>query len=271
MELLKKEEKLKRILKDIKYVAVAFSGGVDSTYLLSVCNELEDIEAIAITALSPLHAKDEGKFAYEYAKENGIKHQMIEMPLLEYKKIRENPIDRCYYCKRTIFSALMGSIDDKFTLVDGTNMDDYGDYRPGLKACDELGIKHPLAMAEMKKEEIYKLSAKRNLPTSNKPPFACLASRIPYNTFLTKENLSQVEQAEEVIKNAGFKQYRVRHHGDLARIELLPKDIKELLDDKLREEIDNKLRSLGFSYITLDLRGYKTGNMNINISKKSKE
>jgi len=269
MSLLKKEEKLKEILKEIKHIAVAFSGGVDSTYLLSVCNDLENVEVIAVTALSPLHAKDEGSFAFAFAKEKNIEHKMIEMPLLEYKNIRENPVNRCYYCKRTIFSALLDRIEKRFTLVDGTNMDDFKDYRPGLKACDELGIKHPLAMAEMTKDDIYRLSEIKQLPTASKPPFACLASRIPYNTFLTKENLAQVEKAEQVLKNLDFKQYRVRHHGDLARIELLPKDINRLLDEEIRNAIYNKIKKIGFSYITLDLRGYKTGSMNINVDKNS--
>ncbi len=268
MELIKKENKLKELLLDKKHIAVAFSGGVDSTYLLAVCNDLEGLEVIALTAISPLHAKEEGDFAFDFAKENNIKHDLIEMPLLEYKKIRENSPNRCYHCKRTIFSALIGNVEDRFTVADGTNLDDYQDYRPGLKACDELGIFHPLSLAKMTKSDIYELSKIRNLPTSNKPPFACLASRIPYNTFLTKENLRQVELAEEVIKDEGFRQYRVRHHGDLARIELLPQDIKRLLDKSLREKIHAELKKIGFSYITIDLKGYKTGNMNINLDKK---
>ncbi|MFP4457382.1 MAG: ATP-dependent sacrificial sulfur transferase LarE [Clostridia bacterium] len=271
MELIKKENRLKELLLEKKHVAVAFSGGVDSTYLLAVCKDIEGLEVIALTAISPLHAKEEGQFAFDFAKENEIKHELIEMPLLEYKKIRENSPDRCYHCKRTIFSALIESVDERFTLADGTNLDDYKDYRPGLKACDELEIFHPLAMAEMTKSDIYALSEMRKLPTSTKPPFACLASRIPYNTFLTKENLRQVELAEEIIKKEGFKQYRVRHHGELARIELLPQDINRLLDEKKREIIYKELKKTGFSYVTVDLKGYKTGNMNINLDKNKKK
>lgn len=265
MEILKKEEKLKELLLEKKHIAVAFSGGVDSTYLLAVCKDTEGLEFIALTASSHLHAKHEGLFALEFTKEHDIEHTMIEMPLLEYKNIRENSPKRCYYCKRTIFTALLENIDSKFTLADGTNLDDYQDYRPGLVACEELAIMHPLALAGMTKKDIYELSEIRNLPTAKKPAFACLASRIPYGTFLTKENLKQVELAENILINAGFRQYRVRHHGDLARIEVLAKDIEKILNESVRSSINEQLKEIGFTYVTVDLEGYKTGSMNVNI------
>jgi uncharacterized protein len=267
MNVLEKEKALIELLREKESVAIAFSGGVDSTYLLDVANGIPGLNVVAITAKSPLHAKDEGSFADRFCTERGIEHVMIDMPLLQYKEIRENSPKRCYYCKKVIFSALKSRLGEEYVLADGTNLDDFNDYRPGLQACEELSVWHPLSEAKLAKSEIYELSKIRRLETSDKPPFACLASRIPYGHFLTKDNLEQVEEAEKFIQSLGFKQYRVRHHGEIARIELLPHDIGKLLDESIRLQIDNKLKSLGFSYVALDLKGYKTGSMNIGVKK----
>ncbi len=267
MNIYEKEKRLVANLRKKKHIAIAFSGGVDSTYLLSVAKDVEGLDLIAITARSPLHAIDEGDFAEEFGIKNDVKHRIVEMPLLDYKEIRENSPLRCYHCKKVIFSAIKNQIDSKYILADGTNLDDFNDYRPGLKACDELSIWHPLAEVNLTKKEIYQLSEIRNLETSSKPPFACLASRVPYGTFLTKDNLRQVYEAEKFIESMGFRQYRVRHHGEVARIELLPKDIDKLLEKDMRNLVVNKLKSIGFSFVALDLKGYTTGSMNVNLDK----
>lgn len=260
-----KERKLIELLTVKKKVIIALSGGVDSTLLLYIASKIPVINVLAVTAKSPLHMSSEVDFAQKYTKQLGVEHKVIDIPLLNFSDITENNKDRCYYCKKKVFSIIIEKCQKykNYYIADGTNMNDFDDYRPGLKACQELLIWHPFAEAEMYKSDIYELSKKYDLPTANKPSFACLASRIPYGTQLTKENLHKIEQGEIILQKQGFKQYRLRYHGDIARIEIFAEDFKKLLNDKLRNEIVSSIKAIGFKYITLDLSGYKQGSLNI--------
>ncbi len=268
MSLINKEQHLQKLLQDKKNIIIAFSGGVDSTYLLNVASRTPDIKILAVTAKSPLHMNSEGEFAVNYARELKIVHATFEIPLLEYDLIKRNDRHRCYHCKKVIFSYIKEQCSDipGYIIADGTNTDDFSDYRPGLKACEELGVWHPLAEANLSKSEIYQLSHLYNLPTATKAPFACLASRIPYGIELNEINLTQVESSEQILAAYGFRQYRVRHHGEIARIELEEHDFERIIDQELRVEVVTELKKIGFNYVTLDLGGYQQGNMNLSLS-----
>ena len=262
-----KYENLKKYLRELGNVAVAFSSGVDSTFLLKVAHEVLGDKAIAITANSNLFPKRELHEAENFCASENILQVSFFVDELKIEGFENNPPNRCYICKKSLFTKIkeLAAKNNISHVAEGSNMDDNGDYRPGLKAIDELEIKSPLRHAELYKAEIRELSKNLNLPTWEKPSFACLASRFVYGEKISHEKLSMVEQAEELLRSKNFKQFRVRIHGKLARIEILPNDFEKFMQKEIREEISDKLKKLGFDYVSLDLQGYRTGSMNIGV------
>lgn len=263
---MRKLEKLRNILKSLKSVVIAYSGGVDSTFLLKVAvDTLGRENVLAVTARSETYPINEFRLAKILAKQIGARHKIIYTSELNIKNFKNNPINRCYYCKKELFTKLKKIAKAKGLshVVDGTNYDDLKDVRYGRIAAKELGIRSPLLEARITKDDIRRFSKGMNLRTWNKPSLACLASRFPYNSKLTKEKLSVIEKAEEFLKNFGIRQVRVRHYGRLARIEVLPEDIKILLNRTNAKKISQRFKKYGFLYTTLDLEGYRTGSMNI--------
>ena len=258
----KKFENLKKNLRSLQSVAVAFSGGVDSTFLLKVAHDILGDKAIAITATSEFFPAREIEEAENFCRAENIRQIFIRENILSVENISQNPENRCYICKKNLFAKILQvAAENKIScVVEGSNMDDMGDYRPGMKAIEELDIKSPLRVATLSKSEIRALSKALNLPTFDKPSFACLASRFVYGENITVEKLHMVDAAENFLHSKNFKQFRVRIHNKIARIEILPAEFEKLLN--LREEIVAKFKSYGFNYVTLDLQGYRVGSMN---------
>jgi uncharacterized protein len=265
---LEKYNRLLSILSSYGSAAVAFSSGVDSTFLLYAARSALSDNVLAMTASSGVFPKRELDEALGYCDRLGIKHIVINVNEMEIEGFAENPKDRCYICKKVLFQNFLdtAAAEKMAVVVEGSNLDDEGDYRPGLKAIDELGIKSPLREAGMTKNDIRCLSQHFGLPTWDKSSFACLASRFPYGENISDKKLDMVDKAEQLIMELGFKQFRVRIHGNdifLARIELLPEDIKRIMEEEVRNQVHESLRKIGFTYVSLDLYGYRTGNMNV--------
>ena len=251
---------------------VAFSGGVDSTLLLKVARDVIGTKLLAVTALSPTYPKREEKAARNLAKILKARHRCIRTSELEHADFSRNPSNRCYFCKKELFSQLQAIAQAKGYqfVIEASNKDDEKDYRPGMQALKELGIRSPLREAGFTKKDIRELSKQLGLPTFDKPSFACLASRFPYGQTIDKKKLLMVEQAETYLQNLGFKQCRVRHHGSIARIEVETVDMQRFYDRVLRERVYRRLKKLGFTYVSLDLEGYRSGSMNESLASVKK-
>jgi len=258
----KEERCLHDILGGLESVLVAFSGGVDSTFLLSVAHEMLGDHVLAVTASSPVHPRRELSQARRLAKRLGVRHHVIRSRELDDHRFLRNEPRRCYHCKRGLFTLLLGIAQKEglAAVVDGSNRDDLDDYRPGAEALRELGIRSPLQEAGMTKEQIRRLSRQRGLSTWDHPAQACLASRIPYGTELTRDDLEMVERAEEALHRLGYDRVRVRHHGAMARIEVDGEDLERLLAD--RRQVVPALKKAGYLYVALDLEGYRRGSLN---------
>ena len=260
----KKMEFLKQALKNLGSAAIAFSSGVDSTFLLKMAHEVLGEHAVAITAKSDSFPKRELEEAEAFCKKEGIRQIMFESRELELPGFAQNPPNRCYLCKKAFLEKIKEIAKENGIsfVAEGSNVDDEGDYRPGMQAVAELGIQSPLRAAGLTKREIRLLSKKMGLDTWDKPSFACLSSRFPYGEVITKERLAMVQQGEQLLQELGFSQFRVRIHGRMARIEVLPEDFPKLLQEETRNQITEKFREYGFAYAAMDLKGYRTGSMN---------
>ena len=263
-----KQEELEKLLESYKRVAVAFSSGVDSTYLLKMAQKVLGENVIAVTASSCSFPKRELEEAKTFCRENGIRHIVVESEELDIDGFRQNPKNRCYLCKHELFEKIRSIAKENGieTVVEASNTDDDGDYRPGLVAVKELGIESPLRRVGLSKKEIREYSKELGLPTWNKQSFACLSSRFVYGETINEEKLSMVDQAEQLLLDMGFHQLRVRIHDKLARIEVHPSEFEKIMQEENRTKIFHKLKQYGFTYVTLDLQGYRTGSMNETLS-----
>lgn len=263
-ELNNKFEHLKAYLQELGSVAVAFSSGVDSTFLLKVAHDVLGDHVIAVTAQSCSFPQRELNEAKAFCKKEGIRHFICESEELEIEGFSKNPPNRCYLCKKELFEKIqeLAKKEGIAYVVEGSNLDDNGDYRPGLQAVAELGVKSPLRKAELSKAEIRTISKELGLSTWEKQSFACLSSRFVYGEEITKEKLSMIDRAEQLLLDLGFHQLRVRIHGKMARIEVLPDEFERLMQPQIRTEVVEKLTEFGFTYVTMDLKGYRTGSMN---------
>lgn len=263
-ELKGKFETLTRILAETGGVVVAYSGGVDSTLLLRVAHDVLGERALAVTASSDTYPDHEVEAAIRLAQQLGIRLRAIHTEELENEEFAANPPERCYFCKHELFGKLVEIAQEENlpVVADGATVDDTGDFRPGSRAAAELGVRSPLREAGLTKDDIRELSRELGLPTWDKPSFACLASRFPYGDRITREELLKVSAAEQLLRDLGLRQFRVRNHGPVARIEVEEEDIARVAQPELRARIVAEFRRVGYLYIALDLEGYRTGSMN---------
>jgi uncharacterized protein len=261
--LAEKYERLRSIIRELGGCVIGFSGGVDSTFLFSVAVDLLGERALAVTATSATYPERELLEAQELAALIGGRHRLVVSEELDIPEFKDNPRDRCYYCKKELFGKLRMIADGEGLpqVLDGTNLDDLGDHRPGRRAAAELGVLSPLEQAGLTKDDIRQLSKALKLPTWDKPAFACLSSRFPYGTAITAERVRRVGQAEDGLYRLGFRVLRVRYHGDVARLELGPEEFGAATG-RLREEVLDCVKAAGFVYVSLDLQGYRSGAMN---------
>lgn len=265
MNLDQKFNRLKELLTEAESVVVAFSGGVDSTFLLQTARDvLGSKKVIALTATSPTYPSHEFNESVKLAEQLGVRQVVVDSNELEIPGFADNPPLRCYHCKKELFEICLNKAKQLgyAEVCDGSNLDDLNDYRPGRQAATELKVRSPLLEAGLSKEDIRALSRRSGLPTAEKQPFACLASRFPYGTRITAERLLQIDRCETFMRENGFHTFRVRYHGETARIEVALDELPRIIDDKTRERLLAEFKAAGFTYVALDLQGYRTGSMN---------
>jgi uncharacterized protein len=264
MTLEDKEQKLEELLKSLAPVIVAFSGGVDSSYLAYKAHQVLGPRAVAVTAESPSVPSQQRRMASRIVNQIGMSHRMVYSRELELAEYAANASDRCYFCKDELFTRLRDLADEygSAVILDGLNADDVGDFRPGRKAGEKHQVRSPLLEVGLNKEEIRELSRRAGLPTADQPASACLSSRLPYGVRITEEKLRIVDQGEEALREMGFRVLRVRHHENLARLEFGPEDLKKALNPEMAQRLAALFKGLGYKYVTLDLEGYRTGSAN---------
>lgn len=259
-----KERALREFLTRLGSGVVAFSGGVDSAYLAVVASQVLGERALCVTADSPSYPARHRELAARIVQQFGLRHEFLQTAEMDNPAYTANPANRCFYCKQELFGRLTALARERgmAAVMDGNNADDRGDYRPGRQAAREAGVVSPLDEAQLTKAEIRQLSRRLQLPTWDEPASACLSSRIPYDSEVTVEKLRQVEQAEDVLQSLGFRHCRVRHHGDVARVEIPPEEMLRIVEPSVREALVRDLKAIGYRYVSLDLQGYRTGSLN---------
>src|SRR4051812_19809484 len=258
-----KADALRDRLASLGSVVGAYSGGVDSPYLAYVAHQTLGDRALAVTAASPSYPERHRQLALQIARDFGLHHQIIHTGELERAEYRANPANRCYYCKHELYTHLTKIASDRDAIVvDGNNADDRGDYRPGRQAAREFGVRSPLDEVDLTKDEIRELSRRAGLPTWDEPASACLSSRIPYHSEVTDGKLRTIERAEQAIRGLGFRVFRVRHHDDLARIEIARDEMPRALEPEVGAAMVRELKAAGYKYVSIDLQGYRTGSLN---------